>query len=159
MHTTLPARPKHRNACKPSAPSSTTSCRRCKKPSVIRFPASNIGREEEIKILRNALQSPEAELVAVIGRRRVGKTFLVRWFFKEDFAFEMTGTQGVDDPVQLSNFAARLKAVSGSALPLHFTRSGGLSRGQTYSFYKVSDCTVIHGDGWHSALSERDRRG
>lgn len=77
-----------------------------------------IGREEEMKILRSALQSSEAEMVAVIGRRRVGKTFLVRQFFQQDFAFDLTGTQEVDDAVQLSNFAARLKTVSGSSLPV-----------------------------------------
>jgi len=37
-----------------------------------------IGREPEIRVLTDALESPEPELVAVIGRRRVGKTFLVR---------------------------------------------------------------------------------
>lgn len=36
------------------------------------------GRQAEQAILQKALQSEEAELVAVIGRRRVGKTFLVR---------------------------------------------------------------------------------
>ena len=34
-----------------------------------------IGRTKEITVLNDALESNEAELLAVIGRRRVGKTF------------------------------------------------------------------------------------
>jgi len=47
-----------------------------------------IGREKEIEILRKAHTSDKPELIAVIGRRRVGKTFLIRQFFegKMDFA-------------------------------------------------------------------------
>ena len=37
-----------------------------------------IGRAEEIKILQNALNSEESEFIAVYGRRRVGKTYLIR---------------------------------------------------------------------------------
>jgi len=37
-----------------------------------------VGRRSERLSLLDALQSPEAELVAVYGRRRVGKTFLIR---------------------------------------------------------------------------------
>ena len=35
-----------------------------------------VGRKKEQDILLKALQSPEAELIAVTGRRRVGKTYL-----------------------------------------------------------------------------------
>ena len=35
-----------------------------------------IGRKKELEILQKTLQSDEAEMVAIIGRRRVGKTFL-----------------------------------------------------------------------------------
>ena len=37
-----------------------------------------IGREEEIRLLSRAYDSRESEFVAIYGRRRVGKTFLVR---------------------------------------------------------------------------------
>ena len=37
-----------------------------------------IGRKEEIKILNSYLNNEKARLIAVIGRRRVGKTFLIR---------------------------------------------------------------------------------
>jgi len=37
-----------------------------------------VGRKEEQAILREALSSSEPEMVAVLGRRRVGKTFLIQ---------------------------------------------------------------------------------
>jgi AAA+ ATPase superfamily predicted ATPase len=50
-----------------------------------------IGREEEIELLKEALQSKNAGLIAVYGRRRVGKTFLIRNYFENHMAFELTG--------------------------------------------------------------------
>jgi len=41
-----------------------------------------IGRQAEQTILKEALDSTEAEMVSVIGRRRVGKTFLVTSSYK-----------------------------------------------------------------------------
>ncbi|MGK0366642.1 MAG: AAA+ ATPase superfamily predicted ATPase [Saprospiraceae bacterium] len=70
------------------------------------------GRKEEITILEEALASPEAEMVSVIGRRRVGKTFLVKTVYREKIAFQMTGTQHAPRKEQLRNFAIQLKKVS-----------------------------------------------
>jgi len=45
-----------------------------------------IGRKEERLILKKALESEESEMISIIGRRRVGKTYLVRtlsWGFPE----------------------------------------------------------------------------
>ena len=39
---------------------------------------SMFGREEEKKILLSLLDSDKSEFVAVYGRRRVGKTYLIR---------------------------------------------------------------------------------
>ena len=50
-----------------------------------------IGRKKEIKELEDILCSNKAEFVVIYGRRRVGKTFLVREFFKNKFAFQHTG--------------------------------------------------------------------
>lgn len=49
-----------------------------------------IGRERERAVLSSLYQSDNAEFLAVYGRRRVGKTFLVREFFEESFAFYHT---------------------------------------------------------------------
>lgn len=50
-----------------------------------------IGRETEQRRLMEASRSKEPELVALYGRRRVGKTFLVRELFRDSIAFELTG--------------------------------------------------------------------
>jgi AAA+ ATPase superfamily predicted ATPase len=41
-----------------------------------------VGREKEIELLSKIYSSDKPELLAVFGRRRVGKTFLIRSFFK-----------------------------------------------------------------------------
>ncbi|MEN9580015.1 MAG: hypothetical protein RJA70_3024, partial [Pseudomonadota bacterium] len=72
-----------------------------------------IGRQNEKEQLSRALASTEAEFVAVYGRRRVGKTFLVREFFGEAIRFELTGMHGVSMRDQLSNFASVLARAKG----------------------------------------------
>lgn len=42
-----------------------------------------IGRKEEQKTLQDCYESNKPEFVAVYGRRRIGKTFLEKQFFKE----------------------------------------------------------------------------
>jgi uncharacterized protein len=68
-----------------------------------------IGRKKELEILKKTLQSEEPEMVAVIGRRRIGKTFLVRTAFAEQLDFEITGTQNGSTREQLKNFAIRIR--------------------------------------------------
>lgn len=70
-----------------------------------------IGRTKEIKLLETAYQSNRPELIAVIGRRRVGKTYLIRTFFKERINFEMVGLKDGGKAQQLRNFAYSLKDV------------------------------------------------
>jgi uncharacterized protein len=52
-----------------------------------------IGRSRERSSLGQAMASSEAELVAVYGRRRVGKTFLIREVFRDALCFELVGIQ------------------------------------------------------------------
>ena len=49
------------------------------------------GREKEIEKLEESLKSKESELIAVYGRRRIGKTFLVREVYKKQIVFELAG--------------------------------------------------------------------
>lgn len=77
-----------------------------------------IGREREREILTEALQSNEPEMVAVIGRRRVGKTFLIKQVYEEEILFEVTGLQDADLKKQLANFSFALSRHSGSRVPL-----------------------------------------
>lgn len=50
-----------------------------------------IGRTPEKQVLLNALESDKSEFVAVYGRRRVGKTYLIRETFDYRFTFQHTG--------------------------------------------------------------------
>ena len=66
------------------------------------------GRENEKQTLLSLLDSDKSEFVAVYGRRRVGKTFLVRETFNYNFAFQHTGLQDANINEQLEEFANSL---------------------------------------------------
>ena len=82
-----------------------------------------IGRKAEIALLQGLLASNESELVSVIGRRRVGKTFLVESVYAEHIAFGITGIQHASAREQLENFASALHIISKSQLPIQIPRS------------------------------------
>ncbi len=63
-----------------------------------------IGRKEEIRALKEALASDSAELVALYGRRRVGKTYLVRTVYEKELLLELTGLNEAPFPEQIENF-------------------------------------------------------
>ena len=63
-----------------------------------------IGREKEIKVLNDCLESDESQFVAVYGRRRIGKTMLVREAYAGRFAFLHTGLANVGMADQLAAF-------------------------------------------------------
>jgi AAA+ ATPase superfamily predicted ATPase len=50
-----------------------------------------IGRKEEKRMLQSLIKEEESQFVAVYGRRRIGKTYLVRESFHYDFTFQHTG--------------------------------------------------------------------
>lgn len=68
-----------------------------------------VGRIEEIKILQRLLESPKAEMLAVYGRRRVGKTYLIKNVYQPYISFEFTGTQNATRQNQLFKFSEKLK--------------------------------------------------
>lgn len=74
-----------------------------------------IGRRREKERLARLCESPRAEFVAVYGRRRVGKTFLVREFFGGSFAFYASGVAGGNARAQLSAFNEALRSSGGTA--------------------------------------------
>lgn len=76
-----------------------------------------IGRQAEQLVLQKALQSNEAEMVAVIGRRRVGKTYLVRSNYEGRIDLELTGIQNGTTRAQLQHFADRLNYYAKPVLP------------------------------------------
>ncbi len=73
-----------------------------------------IGRERECEELEWALKSQRSELVVLYGRRRVGKTFLVRRFFGDTYSFHYVGAHKQKKEVQLQNFKEALERFSGN---------------------------------------------
>jgi len=68
-----------------------------------------IGRREEKTILLNSLQEEESQFIALYGRRRIGKTYLVRQTFDNDFAFQHSGVAKGNKHEQIMAFCASLK--------------------------------------------------
>ncbi len=68
-----------------------------------------IGRIDEQKELESCLQSDKAEFVALYGRRRVGKTYLVKEYFSNHFSFYVSGVNNTTNKVQLKNFMTSLE--------------------------------------------------
>lgn len=67
-----------------------------------------IGRKDEIRRLKDAYSSEQSEFVAIYGRRRVGKTFLVREVFNYNFTFQHAGISKKPLKIQLTRFRASL---------------------------------------------------
>ena len=68
-----------------------------------------IGRKEEIKLLKDAYSDDKSHFIAVYGRRRVGKTFLIRESFDYNFTFQHAGLSKGDLKAQLFAFCSSLK--------------------------------------------------
>ena len=77
-----------------------------------------IGRIDEMQRLTEYVNSDKAEFLAVYGRRRVGKTFLIKQFFKEKFTFYFSGAENASKEQQLFNFCIALNKCSGKEFPL-----------------------------------------
>lgn len=82
-----------------------------------------IGRAKEQEILKAALLSDESEMVAVIGRRRVGKTFLIRAAYKERIDLEFTGVQNATRREQLDSFHFLLQKYAGQNTTLSLPKN------------------------------------
>ncbi len=66
------------------------------------------GRIAEQQILMEMLLSPKAELIAIYGRRRIGKTYLVRTIYEKELCFDLSGSLNGSMEIQLGNFARQL---------------------------------------------------
>ena len=67
------------------------------------------GRDEECQLIKSYLSSNRSEFVAVYGRRRVGKTFLLRQTLNDSLCFSFTGMANVKNSEQLLNFNITLR--------------------------------------------------
>ena len=93
-----------------------------------------VGRQEEIKQLQALLKADESQFIAVFGRRRIGKTFLIRESFHYKFTVQHTGISTIslkqknEKKVQLAEFSKSLA-------------DAGLSgRRKLSSWYDAFDC-------------------
>ena len=78
-----------------------------------------IVRENEKKKLNKLLESTEPVFLAIYGRRRVGKTFLIRNFFKDKcFYFELVGQKNADYKSQLENFYNSINKTFSPEIPI-----------------------------------------
>ena len=68
-----------------------------------------IGRNKEKAILQEALDKEESQFIAVYGRRRVGKTYLIRESYGYQFYFQFTGAARTSFKQQLARFALALQ--------------------------------------------------
>ncbi len=68
-----------------------------------------IGRKHEIEQLIDVYETGQSEFVAVYGRRRIGKTFLITEAFGNRFAFHHTGLREGGTKKQLEQFRLSLR--------------------------------------------------
>ena len=73
---------------------------------------SIVGRKKEIQQLNSITQSKKSEFVTVYGRRRVGKTYLIREYFNYTFDFQISGLAKANTEQQLFNFDSALRKQS-----------------------------------------------
>lgn len=72
-------------------------------------------RNRELKLLEALYESGNPEFLAVYGRRRIGKTYLIRHFFKnKGLYFALTGVKGASLRKQLKNFTEEYTRVFGA---------------------------------------------
>ncbi len=90
-----------------------------------------IGRVSECEQLNECLKSQRSEFIIIYGRRRIGKTFLVKKFFDQKFSFYFTGAHNMPYVNQLERFAASIKKYSKSKITP-----------QPKDWYQAFDCLV-----------------
>jgi uncharacterized protein len=71
-----------------------------------------IGREAERKTILAAFEHPSSRFVAVYGRRRIGKTYLIRHTLAGKMQFQLTGRANTTTSQQLLNFQITLGNIS-----------------------------------------------
>lgn len=71
-----------------------------------------IGRREQKALMKEALELKKSSFIAVTGRRRVGKTYLVREIYKPHYCFSITGIQNGPMKMQIANFLHKIEEYS-----------------------------------------------
>jgi len=104
-----------------------------------------IGREPEKTLLNKLYASTEAEFVVVFGRRRVGKTYLIREYFKHQKCkfFHTTGLQKGTLKNQLKKFTENLSETFFDGVPLEVPNNWGDALALLHKQMSKSDEKVI----------------
>ena len=82
-----------------------------------------IGREQQIQLMQDALKLDKSSFIAITGRRRVGKTYIVREIYKEQFCFTVTGIQNANINIQIANFIHKLKEYQGESFQINSVKN------------------------------------
>jgi len=104
-----------------------------------------LGRQKEKEILDGLLTSPKAEFVAVYGRRRVGKTFLIRQYLKTNMCFDFTGSDEEDNSIQLANFFREFskQCLDNQPYPQNWSDAFSLISDYLYSLEKTHKVVIF----------------
>lgn len=70
-----------------------------------------IGRKGEIEDLQNKINSNKSEFIAIYGRRRVGKTFLINELFGNRYFLKHTGLANGNKKIEIQHFVNSLKTI------------------------------------------------
>lgn len=105
-----------------------------------------IGRKNEQRELQKFHYSDKPELVVVYGRRRVGKTFLIKEFFEDEITFYFTGTVGASNKENLSNFDKAIAVSGGGTLPASTNWSDAFDNLKRLLMQKNEDKKVVFFD-------------
>lgn len=69
-----------------------------------------VGRKNELKLIEDAYRSGKDELVVLYGRRRIGKSSLVKQFAgKKSFFYEFEALEGETTRRQIEHFSQQLQ--------------------------------------------------
>jgi uncharacterized protein len=77
-----------------------------------------VGRYEHKSLLDTAFKEHKASLITVYGRRRIGKTYLIKNYLSERITFQFSGIHNVTTEIQLEKFTTALATQFNNDIPL-----------------------------------------
>ena len=102
-----------------------------------------IGRKREQEIFETCIDSNKSELIAVYGRRRVGKTFLIKNYFEGRLDFYFTGSLNKSKNEMLMLFSEQLVQYSNIEMPIPRTWHEAFNRLKDYILSLKKDKVII----------------
>lgn len=105
-----------------------------------------VGRKQEIEELEKLYNSDRAEFVAVYGRRRVGKTFLIKQALKGRITFQHTGVSPVDQEGERNRMNTQLESFYYSMLNQGL-EGHKMPKSWMEAFFQLEQLLAQHDDG------------